>query len=945
MRLGAVVTCARALWVVVVSTLLVAFLPSLPAQGAPGTTRDGVPVVKAREVRPVWTGEFGMERPLGVAYVASRNELVVVAAAADGRTEALRLGFDENQRGAFSFVAVRNPSSLAYDESRDTLTVLSGTTRVELGGGELSDPTPASGQVDVARVGFSRARGSAFDPETGTWYVLDRRAGAVLRTTSDGATTSIPLPPGADAPRGPLAFNARDGLLYYMVADGDTVHAIGDDGEIVKTFDLRSVELRNPRAMTFAPSSDNTDRWPTLNLFIADRGSRRYFGGVVEVSMVNPGRPDGRRARALRDAGTLVRMTPTSAFSPASPDPAGVVWRSDVDKLVIVDSEVDETTGAGYNGVNLWETNRLGGVLATGTLHPTWSSEPTGAGYDPATDTLFVSDDSKRRVFVIKPGPNGSYGNGDDVVTYVGTSAYGSSDTEDPYFDTTTGLLYQLDGASTQIYVINPVDGTFGNGNDTVTNFDIGHLGPADFEGLAGDPSRNSLYVGARTGDQIFEITKTGAYIRTISLASVPDLRFVSGLEVAPASNGSGAMNFYVVDRAIDNGPDPNENDGKLFEILDSGGGGPVNQPPTVNAGADQTLTFPNTSTTLSGTVSDDGLPAGSTVTQQWTVVSPAGAAVSFGSPTSAVTTASFPEPGVYVLRLTASDTAASSFDDVQVTVPGNLAPSVNAGADQTVVFGSQANLNGSATDDGLPANSLTVSWSQVSGPGTASFANPTAAVTTATFSAEGTYVLRLTASDTALSASDDVTVNVVSSGTFTASYPVVSGTDDAEQKAGKKPNLTSSDMDMMLDGSTVFAAVGVRIAAVSIPQGATINSAYIQFRSDEVGSGPTDLTIRVQTEDNPATFAAVNNNITARPVSGSSVAWTPTAWTATNQTTAAQRTPDLAVLLQGQVNRSGWTSGNAIVFIITGTGAGTRVADSIEGGYAPTLVVNYTIS
>src|SRR4030095_15557096 len=63
---------------------------------------------------------------------------------------------------------------------------------------------------------------------------------------------------------------------------------------------------------------------------------------------------------------------------------------------------------------------------------------------------------------------------------------------------------------------------------------------------------------------------------------------------------------------------------------------------------------------------------------------------------------------------------------------------------------------------DGLPFGStLTTSWTSLSGPGTVTFTNPNVTVTTATFSATGTYVLRLTANDSALSASDDITITV----------------------------------------------------------------------------------------------------------------------------------------------------------------------------------------
>src|SRR5207249_3603789 len=93
---------------------------------------------------------------------------------------------------------------------------------------------------------------------------------------------------------------------------------------------------------------------------------------------------------------------------------------------------------------------------------------------------------------------------------------------------------------------------------------------------------------------------------------------------------------------------------------------------------------------------------------------------------------------------------------------PTNLAPVVNAGPDQTITLPSSASLSGTATDDGLPTGStLTTSWSKISGPGTVTFDNPAARSTTATLSTSGSYVLRLTATDSALSSTDDVAITV----------------------------------------------------------------------------------------------------------------------------------------------------------------------------------------
>ncbi len=189
----------------------------------------------------------------------------------------------------------------------------------------------------------------------------------------------------------------------------------------------------------------------------------------------------------------------------------------------------------------------------------------------------------------------------------------------------------------------------------------------------------------------------------------------------------------------------------------------PANQAPVVNAGADQTIALP-ASATLDGTVTDDGFPSPpATVTTLWSKVSGPGT-VTFGNASAVDTTASFSVAGTYVLRLTANDSALSAFDDVTVTVqPANQAPVVNAGADRTIALPASAALDGTVTDDGFPSPpaTLTTTWAQISGPGTVTFGNANAVDTSASFSAAGTYVLRLTANDSALSAFDEITITV----------------------------------------------------------------------------------------------------------------------------------------------------------------------------------------
>src|SRR5438876_1775748 len=185
-----------------------------------------------------------------------------------------------------------------------------------------------------------------------------------------------------------------------------------------------------------------------------------------------------------------------------------------------------------------------------------------------------------------------------------------------------------------------------------------------------------------------------------------------------------------------------------------------VNQAPMVDAGPDQIVPIP--SATLNGSASDDGLPnPPGALTYTWSAVAGPGT-VSFADASATNTTASFSDSGVYTLRLTADDGAASSSDDVVITV--NEAPvvdpgSANAGPALAIALSDPAPLNGSATDDGFPnpPGALTYGWTAVSGPGTVTFANANAASTTATFSSAGSYTLRLTASDSALSGSADL--------------------------------------------------------------------------------------------------------------------------------------------------------------------------------------------
>jgi hypothetical protein len=99
--------------------------------------------------------------------------------------------------------------------------------------------------------------------------------------------------------------------------------------------------------------------------------------------------------------------------------------------------------------------------------------------------------------------------------------------------------------------------------------------------------------------------------------------------------------------------------------IVTVNAGAITNKAPVVNAGSDQTITFPATAT-LTATASDDGLP-NAALTYQWMVVS--GTGVTLTTPNSASTIVSFAAAGVYTLRMTVNDGQLSASDDVIVNV------------------------------------------------------------------------------------------------------------------------------------------------------------------------------------------------------------------------------------------------------------------------------------
>ena len=133
---------------------------------------------------------------------------------------------------------------------------------------------------------------------------------------------------------------------------------------------------------------------------------------------------------------------------------------------------------------------------------------------------------------------------------------------------------------------------------------------------------------------------------------------------------------------------------------------------------------------------------------------------------------------------------------------------------------------------------------------------------------------------------------------------------------------------------------VGMRFQNITVPQGALVTDAYIEFTTDETNTDATDLIFYGEDTDNAIQFSSTNGDITARIKTTASVNWNSVpAW---NIIAEVHQTPDLTPIVQEIINRSGWANGNAMVMIVDGTGE--RTAEAYDGSptEAPQLVITY---
>jgi hypothetical protein len=259
---------------------------------------------------------------------------------------------------------------------------------------------------------------------------------------------------------------------------------------------------------------------------------------------------------------TLIKITKTSQFSPASPDPCGIVYLPGAlpgtGSLLISDSEVEEMSNL-YKGSNLYSVDLQGNLQSTLSTMA-FTKEPTGIAYNPNNNHLYFSDDDKLKIFDLNPGADGKYNTADDTVTSFSVSGF-SADPEDVVYSKASNTLFIMDGLNSQVYQIS-LTGTL------ISQFDTQSLGVLDPEGITIGPNGNLFIVGnPRTSNNaVYEITTAGVLVQKYDISAANPVK-PAGLTFAPSSQNPSEYSLYIVDRGVDNNDVPTENDGRLYEF------------------------------------------------------------------------------------------------------------------------------------------------------------------------------------------------------------------------------------------------------------------------------------------------------------------------------------------------------------------------------------------
>lgn len=150
--------------------------------------------------------------------------------------------------------------------------------------------------------------------------------------------------------------------------------------------------------------------------------------------------------------------------------------------------------------------------------------------------------------------------------------------------------------------------------------------------------------------------------------------------------------------------------------------------------------------------------------------------------------------------------------------------------------------------------------------------------------------------------------------------------------------DLTSSDLELGgVSRNQGLMNIGLRYNNVNIPQGSTVTEAYIQFNAADSGNDSPEISIYGENVANAVAYTGTLGNLSSRVLTNSNVVWNIPEWVNEGDRGDAQKTVNIATIINEIVNRSDWVSNNSINIIMKPTGTTLGVSSTSAGREAET--------
>ncbi|NNL91321.1 MAG: hypothetical protein HKO66_03715 [Saprospiraceae bacterium] len=170
-----------------------------------------------------------------------------------------------------------------------------------------------------------------------------------------------------------------------------------------------------------------------------------------------------------------------------------------------------------------------------------------------------------------------------------------------------------------------------------------------------------------------------------------------------------------------------------------------------------------------------------------------------------------------------------------------------------------------------------------------------------------------------------------------TVTFSVVSSTDDAYEKDNGDMKLSDNDLELGEEGY-----IGLRFQNVTVPAGATVVAAHIEFTADgNEDKNPSSVLISGELEAYATSFLSSDYNISGRALTTNSESWVYGDW----DNDSNYSSPDISNMIQEIIDLNLWSLGNQMAFVLKATGSKKRKAYSSDKypSKAPKLVITYT--